>query len=173
VDRPLLPANWLELAPLIDAVLDTAPEHRAARILELCAGNSGRQRALTHLVAECERAAPLLDRGAAERFDGLASEAPDALLPELLAARYRVGRELGRGASMSNAVAGSNSVGTSRGLFFAVMTSRGRALRTCTIVAQKMASLSAGYPLNYRVFERGTSLALSLGTRPLVVRVRS
>jgi serine/threonine-protein kinase len=95
--KPLLPPNWLELAPLIDAVLETAPEHRTARILELCAGDAGRQRALSHLVAECERDAPLFDRGAAERFDGLASEGPAALLPERLADRYRVGRELGRG----------------------------------------------------------------------------
>ena len=95
--KPLLPPNWLELAPLIDAVLDTAPEHRAARILALSPNDSARQRALAHLVAECERDAPLFDRSAAERFDGLASEAPDRLLPELLADRYRVGRELGRG----------------------------------------------------------------------------
>ncbi len=94
---PLLPPDWAELAPLIDAVLNAAPEHRAALIAELSAGDPARQRALTHLVAECERDTPLLDRVAAERFDGLANEAPDSLLPGLLGDRYRVGRELGRG----------------------------------------------------------------------------
>ncbi len=95
--KPLLPPDWQEMAPLIDAVLDAAPERRATLIIELCEGNLSRQRALEHLVAECERDTPLLDRVAAERFDGLANEAPDSLLPGLLGDRYRVGRELGRG----------------------------------------------------------------------------
>jgi TolB-like protein/tetratricopeptide (TPR) repeat protein len=94
---PLLPLDWPELAPLLDAVLDSAPEHRAALVLKLSAGDSARQRTLMHLLAECERDMPLLNRVAAERFDDLASEGPDCLLPELLVDRYQVGRELGRG----------------------------------------------------------------------------
>ncbi len=96
-EAALLPPNWAELAPLLDAVLDAAPEHREALILELSAGDPARQRALTHLVFECERDTPLLQRGAAERFDDLAREEPDCLLPEFLGDRYEVGRELGRG----------------------------------------------------------------------------
>ena len=73
-DRPraavsLLPEDWPELAPLLDAVLDAAPEHRAALILQLSAGDPVRHGALAHLVLECEREMPLLDRPAAERFD--------------------------------------------------------------------------------------------------------
>ncbi len=96
-DVPLLPSDWEALAPLIDAVLDAAPEHRAALIIKLAEGNTAQQHALEHLVAECERDTPLLDRVAAERFDGLAIEPRDSLLPDLLGDRYRVGRELGRG----------------------------------------------------------------------------
>ena len=66
--EPLLPPDWLELAPLLDAVLDAAPEQRAALIVELSAGDPGRERALTHLVFECERDTPLLDRVAAMGF---------------------------------------------------------------------------------------------------------
>jgi serine/threonine-protein kinase len=95
--RPTLPSHWQELSPLLDAVLDAAPADRTALILRLSAGDAVRQRALTDLLAECERATPLLDRLAAERFDGLATEAPGSLLPERLGDRYRIGRELGRG----------------------------------------------------------------------------
>ncbi len=95
--KPILPPDWEELAPLIDAVLDAAPEHRAALILDLSVGDPARRQALEHLVAECERDTPLLNRPAAERFDGLAHESLDSLLPELLGDRYQVGRELGRG----------------------------------------------------------------------------
>ena len=48
-------------------------------------------------MAECERDTPLFERPAAERFAGLADEAAESLLPDLLGDRYRVGRELGRG----------------------------------------------------------------------------
>jgi TolB-like protein/tetratricopeptide (TPR) repeat protein len=95
--QSLLPLDWVELAPLLDAVLDAAPEQRASLILELTAGDRARQHALAQLLAECERDVPLLDRGAAERFNDLATEAPESLLPELVADRYQVGRELGRG----------------------------------------------------------------------------
>jgi serine/threonine-protein kinase len=93
----LLPRDWAELGPLVDQVLDAAPEARAALIGELAAGNAARQRALEQLVAECERDLPLLNRVASERFDALAREPQESLLPELLADRYRTGRELGRG----------------------------------------------------------------------------
>ena len=92
----LLPSNWSELAPLIDAVLDAAPDQRPALISELSAGDPIREKALAQLVADCERESPLLDRGAPERFAGLAGE-DETLLPGMLGDRYQVGRELGRG----------------------------------------------------------------------------
>ena len=95
--EPLLPPDWPALAPLLDAVLDAAPEQRAALIQELSAGDPSRKRALTHLASECEREMPLLDGVAAERFAALANEEADSLLPDLVAGRYQVGRELGRG----------------------------------------------------------------------------
>jgi serine/threonine-protein kinase len=89
--------GWEDLSPLIDAVLDAAPERRAALIIELSGGNLAQQKVLEQLVAECERDTPLFERLAAERFAGLADEAAESLLPALLGDRYRVGRELGRG----------------------------------------------------------------------------
>ena len=94
---PLLPPDWPALGALIDAVLDVAPERREALIRELSAGDSGREGELRKLVSECERGMPLLDRGAAVRFDALANEETDSLLPEVVADRYTVRRELGRG----------------------------------------------------------------------------
>ena len=95
-DEPLL-RDWAELGPLMDQVLDAAPEERAALIGELAAGDAARQRTLEQLVAECERDLPLLNRVAAVRFDALAREPAESILPELIADRYRTGRELGRG----------------------------------------------------------------------------
>ena len=96
-DKPILPADWRELDPLIDQVLDAAPELRAPLIVALSGGDPERERALAHLVAECARGMPLLDRPAAERFDQLAVEPHQSILPALVADRYQVGRELGRG----------------------------------------------------------------------------
>jgi len=92
-----LPRDWQDLSPLIDAVLDVAPERRAALIVELSPENLAQQKVLEHLVAECERDTPLFERPARERFASLADEAPGSLLPALLGDRYHVGRELGRG----------------------------------------------------------------------------
>ena len=94
---PILPPDWKALGPLLDAVLDAAPERRATLIVELSAGDPARQRFLAHLVAECERDGPLLDRPVVERFGSLAAEPDQPLLPDLLADRYQTCRELGRG----------------------------------------------------------------------------
>ena len=96
-EESFLPPDWQHLSPLIDVVLDAAPERRAALIVELSAGNPAQQKILEELVAECERGTPLFERPASERFAGLADEATESLLPALLGDRYRVGRELGRG----------------------------------------------------------------------------
>lgn len=93
----LLPPDWPELVPLLDAVLDAAPGERAALILELSAGDPARQHALEALILECEREHPLLDRPVGERFDQLLGEAPTLPLPDVLGGRYRIDRELGRG----------------------------------------------------------------------------
>ena len=94
---PLLPRDWEELAPLVDQVLDAPRDRRSALLTELSDGDASRRAALEHLVAECERELPLLDRPAVERFDQLIGDEPALPLPEVLGGRYRIERELGRG----------------------------------------------------------------------------
>ncbi|MFI5310418.1 MAG: protein kinase [Gemmatimonadales bacterium] len=93
----MLPRDWLELAPLVDQLLDTPPDERPALLAQLSAGSSARQLELAGLVEECERSMPLLERPAVERFDQLAVEEPALPLPDLLGGRYKIVRELGRG----------------------------------------------------------------------------
>jgi serine/threonine-protein kinase len=95
VSRPLTPANWTQLEPLVDAILDAPPEDRAALLDALSDGDGARRLELDRLVAECERAFPLLDRSAAERFAGMLDDGVQ--VPPSLAERYPVSRELGRG----------------------------------------------------------------------------
>jgi serine/threonine-protein kinase len=83
------------LEPLVDAVLDAPPEKRVALLDELSGGDAARRLELERLVAECERAFPLLDRSAAEHFTGMFDD--DVPVPGSLAERYPVSRELGRG----------------------------------------------------------------------------
>lgn len=90
------PHNWRQLEALVDMVLEAVPDRRATLMSELSGGDAVRRAELAGLVAECERAYPLLDRPAAERFAGLFDE--DAVhVPVSLAARYPVSREIGRG----------------------------------------------------------------------------
>jgi len=126
----VLPRDWSALAPLVDRILDAAPETRAGLMEELAAGDPERRRVLEHLVAECERDLPLLNRVAAERFDALAREPDASLLPELLAERYRTGRELGRG-------------GMAR-VYLARDTKHGREVAIKVIRAELSASLGHG-----------------------------
>ena len=93
----LLPADWEELEPLVDAVLDVAPEQRESLIVQLASGDAARADALRALVADCEREMPLLDTPAPEAFARLIDDQPEQTLPELLGDRYRIERELGRG----------------------------------------------------------------------------
>jgi serine/threonine-protein kinase len=92
----LTPNDWQELEALIDQVLDSPPERRAALMAELSGGNEARRAELERLVAECEQAYPLLDRPVAERFATLLDDHVTRV-PDVLADRYRVVRELGRG----------------------------------------------------------------------------
>ena len=93
---PPSPHEWRRLEPLLDALLDAAPDRRAALLAELSGGDATRRAELERMVAECERAFPLLELPVADRFATVfGDEAPAA--PELLAGRYRVLREVGRG----------------------------------------------------------------------------
>ena len=88
--------EWRRLEPLLDAVLDAEPDRRAALLAELSDGDAARRAELERLVAECERAYPPLERSAVDRFAAvLGAETPP--MPESLAGRYRVLREVGRG----------------------------------------------------------------------------
>ena len=95
-DRSPLPPEWETLRPLLDTVLDAPPERRRALIEQLTAGSPARREMLQKLVDDCESGLPLLDRPAGERFGALAEDEA-ALLPPVVADRYRIGRELGRG----------------------------------------------------------------------------
>jgi eukaryotic-like serine/threonine-protein kinase len=95
VSRPFAPANWTQLEPLVDAILDAPLEQRAMLLEKLGGGDTARRAELARLVAECEQEHPFLDRSAAERFTQLFDE--DVQLPHSLAERYPVTRELGRG----------------------------------------------------------------------------
>jgi len=90
------PENWSEIASLIDALLDAAPERREALIAELSAGDKARRSELERLLAECELESPLFSRPAAERFAALFAD-DVAHFTEALAERYRLTSQLGRG----------------------------------------------------------------------------
>jgi len=96
VHAPPTADEWKAIEPLVDAVLDVPAAQRAELILKLSAGDRARERELESLVAECERRYALLDEPAATRFAAVI-EAEPSLVPELLAGRYRVVREAGRG----------------------------------------------------------------------------
>jgi serine/threonine-protein kinase len=90
------PDEWRQLESLVDALLDTPPERRAALVAEMSGGDPTRRAELERLVAECERAHPLFDQPAAERFAGLVDDHA-VRASAVLADRYRITREIGRG----------------------------------------------------------------------------
>ena len=90
------PEQWARLAPRIDALLDTPPDERVARLAELSDGDPALAAVLRDALAECEREHPLLDQPAVERFAGL-FDPPAPRFPGGLSERYRLVRELGRG----------------------------------------------------------------------------
>lgn len=93
----LLPRDWDALGPLVDRLLDTPADQRAAVFKEVSGGDDVRRAELERLVAECERDLPLIDRPAVELFDRLVGDAPGPPLPAVLGGRYSIERELGRG----------------------------------------------------------------------------
>jgi eukaryotic-like serine/threonine-protein kinase len=96
VTAPLSPDQWQQLESLVDALLDTPPERRAALFAKVSGGDPVRREELERLVAACERTYPLLDQPAAERFAALVETAPLQPL-QVVADRYRITREIGRG----------------------------------------------------------------------------
>ena len=134
----LTPDEWRQLEPLVDVVLDAPPEQRAALLAELAGNDAGQQAELAALVAECDTPLPLLDQSAAETFAGLFD---DARVPDLLANRYRLRDEVGRGGMATVYVARDIRHGRDvavkilRGTFSAAL-GRQRFLREIEIVAQ-------------------------------------
>ena len=74
MSSPLSPDQWQQLESVVDALLDTPPERRAALFAEVSGGDPVKLAELERLVAECERGYPLLDEPASERFAGLVDE---------------------------------------------------------------------------------------------------
>ena len=96
MSSPLSPDQWRQIESLIDALLDTPPERRAALFAKVSGGDHARQAELERVVAACERTYPLLEQPAAERFAALVDPGP--LQPShIVADRYRTTREIGRG----------------------------------------------------------------------------
>ena len=100
-DTSFLPPNWKDLQPLLDELLDTPTEERAGRVVALSRGNAVLQRELERLLAESDRDIPLLNHAVARCFDALVTDGTATPMPDVLAGRYRVGRELGRGGMAS------------------------------------------------------------------------
>ncbi|MDF2772565.1 MAG: protein kinase [Geminicoccaceae bacterium] len=81
---------------MLDVLLDTPPERRSALFAEVSGGDPDRRAELERLVAECERAYPLLDQPASDRFASLIHTAP-LRAAQVVAERYQIVRELGHG----------------------------------------------------------------------------
>ncbi|MFL5620578.1 MAG: protein kinase domain-containing protein [Gemmatimonadaceae bacterium] len=103
-DRPTggagpLPSRdeWRLLEPLIDAVLDAPPERRSKLLAQLSGGDAIRRAELERLVAQCERSYSPLEGAAAEQFAAMLGDEEAPPMPESLAGRYRLVREVGRG----------------------------------------------------------------------------
>ncbi len=95
--RPLLSRDeWQRLEPLVDALLDSPPDRRTALLSELSGDDSALRAELERLVAECELEYPALEQSVGSAFAiMLEDEMPP--MPESLAGRYQILREVGRG----------------------------------------------------------------------------
>jgi hypothetical protein len=96
MSKPLLPGRWKELAPLLDAALEREAHERPAFIDRACVGDPALCAELEMLLAECARPDRLFASVAVERFAALLAEPPREV-PEIVAERYQVGREIGAG----------------------------------------------------------------------------
>lgn len=93
---PLSHERWRMLEPLIDAAIEMAPEQRRAFLIGACGGDDELCADAERLIAQYDRRDAMFDLPAAERFGAL-FDSGIAHLPAVLAGRYRVDRELGRG----------------------------------------------------------------------------
>jgi tRNA A-37 threonylcarbamoyl transferase component Bud32 len=95
----LSPERWKALEPLVDHALDLPREQRPAYIARLRQDDAALGAVVEQLVAECERPDARLDNSAPDRFGYLLDESMPSPLPAetLLAQRYRIEQEIGRG----------------------------------------------------------------------------
>ena len=93
------PERWKAIEPFVDHALDLPEDQRAGYLAQLKQDDAAFGAIIEWLVGECERPDPRLDNSAPERFGYLLDESmPPPLSPEtVLAQRYRIEREIGRG----------------------------------------------------------------------------
>jgi serine/threonine protein kinase len=96
MSRSFLPDRWDEVGPLLDAALELEPHERRAFVHRACGDDADMRAELENLLTECERSDRLFASGAVERFAALLAE-PASRPSEIVAERYRVGREIGIG----------------------------------------------------------------------------
>ena len=98
--RRLSHDRWKTLEPIIDAAIEMPAEQRRAFLIDACGDDDELRIDAERLLAHYARHDSLFDVPAAERFGAL-FDSGIANLPSLLADRYRVDRELGRGGMAS------------------------------------------------------------------------
>src|SRR5690242_15786378 len=96
---PLSPDHWQTLEPLIDHALELTTAERPAYMAELRRRDASLADEVERFLAECDRPDPRLDDSAPARFAYLLEDAvgPAIAAGTILAGRYRIDRELGRG----------------------------------------------------------------------------
>ena len=99
LSHQLSPERWKALEPIVDAAVAATPAERQRLIQEGSGGDALVRAELEWMVAECVRDDPSLDRPAIERFASLFDDASLAAPepPPIVAERFRLERELGRG----------------------------------------------------------------------------
>jgi serine/threonine-protein kinase len=96
---PMSPARWIELEPLVDHALDLPIDHRVDYIAKIRERDAALGADLEQFIADYGRPDDRLDDSAPARFAYLLDDIAPPLLKAgaVLARRYRVGREIGRG----------------------------------------------------------------------------
>ena len=97
--QQLSPERWKTLEPLVDAALALTRSRRGRFLDHACRGDDALRAEVECMVLECERIDPALDRPAIDRFASLFEEGAQegGATPSVLAGRFRLERELGRG----------------------------------------------------------------------------
>ncbi len=93
------PTQWARIEPLLDAALDMPETERPAYLARECAGDPALREEVERLLVSRAKPHEELDRWAGIVDSTLLEEhaPPPLALPSLLASRYRIGREIGRG----------------------------------------------------------------------------